>query len=130
MHRALARECVAAVQEAVVVQHEQLAGLGPEQGGSFLCGAEFAVAVRAPRGTVLFGVLASAGGLAVLVGSTVLGALLDAAVAPPVSAWLMLAAVPHVSEAVISALARALEVVGHVVDSVHSADCAGATVVP
>ena len=53
-----------------------------------------------------FGLLASAGGLAVLVGSTAVGALLDVAVAPPVVAWLVLAAVPLVSAAVIGALAR------------------------
>ncbi|WP_300007846.1 MFS transporter [Pseudonocardia sp.] len=53
-----------------------------------------------------FGVLASAGGLAVLVGSTAVGALLDVSVAPPVLAWLVLAAVPLVSAVVIGALAR------------------------
>ncbi|GAA4694542.1 MFS transporter [Pseudonocardia yuanmonensis] len=53
-----------------------------------------------------FGVLSSAGGLAVLVGSTGAGALLDPAVAPPVVAWVVLAAVPLLSAVVIGRLAR------------------------
>lgn len=53
-----------------------------------------------------FGVLASAGGVAVLVGSTVVGALLDPATAPPVVPWLVLAVVPVVSAGVIGLLAR------------------------
>jgi MFS family permease len=53
-----------------------------------------------------FGVLSSAGGLAVLVGSTGTGALLDPAVAPPVVPWLVLAAVPATSALVIALLAR------------------------
>lgn len=53
-----------------------------------------------------FGVLSSAGGLAVLVGSTAVGALLDPAVAPPVVPWLVLAAVPAAGAAVLAVLAR------------------------
>ncbi|GAA4541409.1 MFS transporter [Pseudonocardia xishanensis] len=53
-----------------------------------------------------FGVVASAGGVAVLVGSTVVGALLDPAVAPPVVAWSVLAAVPLLGAAVIGLQAR------------------------
>lgn len=53
-----------------------------------------------------FGVLASAGGVAVLVGSTVVGALLDPATAPPLVPWLVLAAVPVCSAVVIGSLAR------------------------
>ncbi|WP_308282568.1 MDR family MFS transporter [Pseudonocardia nigra] len=53
-----------------------------------------------------FGVLSSAGGLAVLVGSTATGALLDPAVAPPAVAWFALAAVPLASAVVIGLLAR------------------------
>ncbi|MBW0118161.1 MFS transporter, partial [Pseudonocardia sp. KRD-169] len=53
-----------------------------------------------------FGVLSSAGGLAVLVGSTAVGALLDVTVAPAATAWLVLAAVPLVGALVIGALAR------------------------
>ncbi len=54
---------------------------------------------------VHFGVLSSAGGLAVLAGSTVVGALLDPAVAPPAVPWLVLAAVPVVSALSIGLLA-------------------------
>jgi hypothetical protein len=53
-----------------------------------------------------FGVLSSAGGLAVLAGSTAVGTLLDPAVAPPVVAWLALAAVPATSAVVIALLHR------------------------
>jgi MFS family permease len=53
-----------------------------------------------------FGVLSSAGGIAVLLGSTAVGALLDPAVAPPVVPWLVLTAVPLLSAATIAALAR------------------------
>ncbi|MEU7812565.1 MFS transporter [Pseudonocardia sp. NPDC049154] len=53
-----------------------------------------------------FGVLSSAGGLAVLVGSTGAGALLDPSVAPPVVGWVVLAAVPLLSALVIGRLAR------------------------
>ncbi|MCE3553261.1 hypothetical protein LWC33_17575 [Pseudonocardia sp. RS11V-5] len=53
-----------------------------------------------------FGVLSSAGGLAVLVGSTATGVLLDPAVAPPAVAWVALAAVPLLSALVIGRLAR------------------------
>jgi hypothetical protein len=55
---------------------------------------------------VYFGVLSSAGGLAVLGGSTVVGALLDPAVAAPAVPWLVLAAVPAASALVIGLLAR------------------------
>ncbi|MCW0213535.1 MAG: MFS transporter [Pseudonocardia sp.] len=53
-----------------------------------------------------FGVLSSAGGIAVLLGSTLVGALLDPAVAPPLVPWLVLTAVPLVSAATIAALSR------------------------
>jgi MFS family permease len=53
-----------------------------------------------------FGVLSSAGGIAVLLGSTAVGALLDPAVAPPVVPWLVLTAVPLLSAGTIAALAR------------------------
>lgn len=53
-----------------------------------------------------FGVLSSAGGPAVLVGSTAVGTLLDPAVAPPVVAWLVLAAVPAASALAIGLLSR------------------------
>jgi len=53
-----------------------------------------------------FGVLSSAGGLAVLVGSAGVGALLDPAVAPPVVAWVVLAAVPLLGATVIGVQAR------------------------
>lgn len=53
-----------------------------------------------------FGVLSSAGGLAVLVGSTLVGSLLDPVVAPPVVPWLVLAAVPVAGAVVIALLAR------------------------
>lgn len=55
---------------------------------------------------VYFGVLSSAGGVAVLVGSTVVGALLDPAVAAPAVPWLVLAGVPAVSALIIGLLAR------------------------
>ncbi|GAA0895190.1 MFS transporter [Pseudonocardia zijingensis] len=55
---------------------------------------------------VHYGVLSSAGGVAVLAGSTVVGALLDPAVAAPVVPWLVLAAVPAASAVVIGLLAR------------------------
>jgi dipeptide/tripeptide permease len=55
---------------------------------------------------VHFGVLSSAGGIAVLVGSTVVGALLDPAVAAPAVPWLVLAAVPTASALIIALLAR------------------------
>jgi MFS family permease len=55
---------------------------------------------------VYFGVLSSAGGLAVLVGSTAVGALLDPAVAAPAVPWLVLAGVPIVSAVIIGLLAR------------------------
>ncbi|WP_338051912.1 MFS transporter [Pseudonocardia acidicola] len=53
-----------------------------------------------------FGVLSSAGGLAVLVGSTAVGVLLDPTVAAPVVPWLVLAVVPTASAVVIGMLAR------------------------
>jgi hypothetical protein len=53
-----------------------------------------------------FGVLSSAGGTAVLIGSTVVGALLDPAVAAPAVPWLVLASVPAVSAVIIGLLAR------------------------
>ncbi len=53
-----------------------------------------------------FGVLSSAGGLVVLVGSTVAGTLLDPAVAPPVVAWSALAAVPAAGALAIGLLSR------------------------
>ncbi|GAA1829155.1 MFS transporter [Pseudonocardia ailaonensis] len=53
-----------------------------------------------------FGLLSSAGGLTVLIGSTAAGSLLDPAVAPPVVAWLVLGAVPLGSALVIGRLAR------------------------
>ncbi|MHA6796239.1 MFS transporter [Pseudonocardia bannensis] len=53
-----------------------------------------------------FGVLSSAGGLAVLLGSTGVGALLDPVVAAPVVPWLVLALVPAASALVIGRLAR------------------------
>lgn len=59
-----------------------------------------------------FGFLASAGGLAVLLGSTVAGALLDAAYAPSPSAavpWLFLAALPALSAAALWVLTRRIE---------------------
>ncbi|TWF77680.1 putative MFS family arabinose efflux permease [Pseudonocardia hierapolitana] len=55
---------------------------------------------------VYFGVLSSAGGVAVLAGSTVVGALLDPAVAAPAVPWLVLAGVPAASAVIISMLAR------------------------
>ena len=55
---------------------------------------------------VYFGVLSSAGGLVVLVGSTVVGALLDPAVAAPAVPWLVLAGVPAASALIIGLLAR------------------------
>jgi MFS family permease len=55
---------------------------------------------------VYFGVLSSAGGLVVLVGSTAVGALLDPAVAAPAVLWLVLAGVPAVSALIIGLLAR------------------------
>lgn len=55
---------------------------------------------------VYFGVLSSAGGIAVLVGSTVVGALLDPVVAAPAVPWLVLAGVPAVSAVIIGVLAR------------------------
>jgi MFS family permease len=55
---------------------------------------------------VYFGVLSSAGGLVVLVGSTAVGALLDPAVAAPAVPWLVLAGVPAVSALIIGLLAR------------------------
>jgi MFS family permease len=53
-----------------------------------------------------FGVLSSAGGIAVLLGSTAVGALLDPAVGPPVVPWLVMAAVPVLSAVTIALLAR------------------------
>jgi MFS family permease len=53
-----------------------------------------------------FGVLSSAGGIAVLLGSTAVGALLDPAVVPPAVPWLVLTAVPLLSAATIAVLAR------------------------
>jgi MFS family permease len=50
-----------------------------------------------------FGVLSSAGGLAVLVGSTAVGALLDG---PPLVPWLVLAAIPLVAAVVLARLLR------------------------
>lgn len=50
-----------------------------------------------------FGVLSSAGGIAVLVGSTAVGALLDG---PPLVPWLVLAVVPLVSAVVVGRLLR------------------------
>jgi MFS family permease len=55
---------------------------------------------------VYFGVLSSAGGFAVLIGSTAVGALLDPAVAAPAVPWLVLAGVPAVSAVIIGLLAR------------------------
>jgi dipeptide/tripeptide permease len=55
---------------------------------------------------IYFGVLSSAGGLVVLIGSTAVGALLDPAVAAPAVPWLVLAAVPAVSALLIGLLAR------------------------
>jgi MFS family permease len=55
---------------------------------------------------VYFGVLSSAGGIAVLIGSTAVGALLDPAVAAPAVPWLVLAGVPAVSALLIGLLAR------------------------
>jgi MFS family permease len=53
-----------------------------------------------------FGVLSSAGGLAVLVGSAATGALLDASRAWPPVPWLALAVVPLVGAAVLGRMAR------------------------
>ena len=53
-----------------------------------------------------FGVLSSVGGLAVLVGSSAVGILLDPAVAPPVVPWLALTAVPVAGVLVITLLHR------------------------
>jgi MFS family permease len=53
-----------------------------------------------------FGVLSSAGGIAVLLGSTAVGALLDPAVVPPAVPWLVLTVVPLLSAATIAVLAR------------------------
>lgn len=64
-----------------------------------------------------FGFLASAGGLAVLVGSTVAGALLDAAYVPGGAAavpWLVLAALPAASALALWALTRRLQSSGRV----------------
>jgi MFS family permease len=53
-----------------------------------------------------FGVLSSAGGLAVLVGSTGAGVLFDSTLAPPVTAWLALTAIPLASAGAIILLTR------------------------
>jgi MFS family permease len=53
-----------------------------------------------------FGVLSSAGGVAVLVGSTAAGTLLDPTVAPPALAWLALALIPLASAGAIALLSR------------------------